>query len=80
MMQDTFQNIYIHNSQLLEECPPSVNIEDWKKFRDKYKKCRSLEFLDSPSQIDIELNGGCNMSCPFCLHGYTKRKNTLYFF
>jgi radical SAM protein with 4Fe4S-binding SPASM domain len=27
--------------------------------------------------LDIELNGGCNMKCPFCLHGYgDKRPDT----
>jgi radical SAM protein with 4Fe4S-binding SPASM domain len=74
-MKDLFHDIY--NSNLLEECPPSVKIDDWKKFRKKYKEASEFKYLDSPAQIDIELNAGCNMKCPFCLHGYTKRKNTL---
>ena len=75
-MKDIFHDI--RNSNLLEKCPPSVDINEWKDFRKKYKRATKFEYLESPVQIDIELNGGCNMKCPFCLHGYGKKiKNTL---
>jgi radical SAM protein with 4Fe4S-binding SPASM domain len=68
----------IHNQNLLEECPVGIDSHDWKVFRDNYKKAEQFEELESPPQLDIELNGGCNMKCPFCLHGYgEKRPNTL---
>ena len=60
----------IHNQNLLEECPVGIDSHDWKLFRDNYKKAEQFEELESPPQLDIELNGGCNMKCPFCLHGY----------
>ena len=67
----------IKNKNLFELCTPSVNLKDWEKFREDYKKAEEFEFLDNPPQIDIELNAGCNMKCPFCLHGYKNIKNTL---
>jgi radical SAM protein with 4Fe4S-binding SPASM domain len=68
----------IHNRNLLEECPPGIDSHDWGIFRDNYKRAEKFEELDNPPQLDIELNGGCNMKCPFCLHGYgEKRPNTL---
>jgi radical SAM protein with 4Fe4S-binding SPASM domain len=68
----------IHNRDLLEECPTGIDSHDWRLFRDNYKKAGQFEYLVSPVQLDIELNGGCNMKCPFCLHGYgEKRPNTL---
>ena len=68
----------IHNQNLLEECPVGIDSHDWKVFRDNYKKAEQFEELENPPQLDIELNGGCNMKCPFCLHGYgEKRPNTL---
>ena len=67
----------IKNKNLFDLCPPSVNEKDWYKFRMDYKKAELLEILDAPPQIDIELNAGCNMKCPFCLHGYETIKNNL---
>ena len=67
----------IKRKNLLDLCPPSVNINEWTKFRENYKKAENFEYLDSPVQIDIELNAGCNMKCPFCLHGYKNIKNKL---
>jgi radical SAM protein with 4Fe4S-binding SPASM domain len=68
----------IHNRNLLEECPIGIDSHDWELFRDNYKKAEQFEQLENPVQLDIELNGGCNMKCPFCLHGYgDKRPNTL---
>ena len=68
----------IHNRNLLEECPEGIDSHDWELFRTNYEKAGEFERLDSPVQLDIELNGGCNMACPFCLHGYGNiRPNTL---
>lgn len=67
----------IKNKNLFDLCPPSVDEQEWFKFRMLYKKAEKLEELDAPPQIDIELNAGCNMKCPFCLHGYKTIKNNL---
>ena len=68
----------IHNRNLLEECPIGIDSHDWELFRTNYRKAEEFGQLDNPPQLDIELNGGCNMKCPFCLHGYgKKRPNTL---
>ena len=68
----------IHNRNLLEECPEGIDSHDWELFRNNYKKAGQLEKLKNPVQLDVELNGGCNMKCPFCLHGYgEKRPHTL---
>ena len=68
----------IQNRNLLEECPVGIDSHDWESFRNNYQKAEQFERLDSPVQLDVELNGGCNMKCPFCLHGYgDKRPNTL---
>jgi len=67
----------IRNRNLLEECPPGIDSHAWELFRRDYEKAGQFEELDSPPQLDIELNGGCNMKCPFCLHGYgDKRPDT----
>ena len=67
----------IRNRNLLEECPPGIDSHAWELFRRDYEKAGEFEELDSPPQLDIELNGGCNMKCPFCLHGYgDKRPDT----
>jgi len=68
----------IRNRNLLEECPPGIDSHAWELFRQDYGRAGQFEELDNPPQLDIELNGGCNMECPFCLHGYgDKRPNTL---
>jgi radical SAM protein with 4Fe4S-binding SPASM domain len=64
----------IKNKALLEKCPPNINIVYWKEFRNNYKKANNFNRLGYPIQIDIELNGGCNMKCPFCTHGHVKNK------
>ena len=64
----------IKNKNLLELCPPSINIHHWQEFRNNYKKANNFDELKYPIQIDVELNGGCNMKCPFCTHGYVKNK------
>jgi radical SAM protein with 4Fe4S-binding SPASM domain len=68
----------IHHRSLLEECPVGIDSHDWALFRENYKRAGQFYALESPPQLDVELNGGCNMKCPFCLHGYgDKRPNTL---
>ena len=68
----------ISNRNLLEDCPDGIDSHDWITFRKNYQKAERFEQLDSPPQLDVELNGGCNMKCPFCLHGYRdKRPNDL---
>ena len=68
----------IRNRNLLEECPPGIDSHAWELFRRNYERAGQFEELDNPPQLDIELNGGCNMQCPFCLHGYgDKRPDTL---
>ena len=67
----------IRNRNLLEECPPGIDSHAWELFRRDYEKAGQFEELENPPQLDIELNGGCNMKCPFCLHGYgDKRPDT----
>lgn len=60
----------IKHKELLNLCPPEINPKEWKDFRDTFKKAANFTELDHPIQLDIELNGGCNMKCPFCIHGY----------
>ena len=67
----------IKNKSLFDLCPPSVNEKDWNRFRLNYKMAENLQELKNPPQIDIELNAGCNMKCPFCIHGYKNIKNNL---
>jgi len=67
----------IKNKNLFDLCPPGVDEKEWFEFRANYRKAESLEVLNAPPQIDIELNAGCNMKCPFCLHGYENIKNNL---
>ena len=40
--------------------------EPWSEYRRAYERCASLELLDFPIQIDIELNASCNLRCPMC--------------
>ena len=55
----------IVHQNLLEQCPPSIDSHQWEQFRINYKKASNYEELPNPVQLDIELNGGCNMKCPF---------------
>tara|TARA_R110002020_G_scaffold275440_1_gene490639 strand:+ start:90 stop:1082 length:993 start_codon:yes stop_codon:yes gene_type:complete len=66
----------IENRSLLEECPVGIDSHEWDDFRKNYCKGESFEFLENPVQLDVELNGSCNMECPFCLHGYEKRPHS----
>lgn len=61
----------IRGKELLEVCPDGVDPILWDEFRFAMKKANQYEEQESgPIQIDLELNGTCNMECPFCIHGY----------
>lgn len=64
----------IKGKELLSACPPDIDAEEWKNFRIKFKQSEDFIEHDAPIQLDIELNGGCNMECPFCIHGYVEEK------
>lgn len=63
------------NRNILNKKPPEVSEERWNVFLTEMQRADNLEMLDHPLQIDVELNSGCNMNCPFCLHGYEDIKN-----
>jgi radical SAM protein with 4Fe4S-binding SPASM domain len=66
----------IRGIELLELCPTGVDQERWQDFRTAMQKSKNLEAQESgPIQIDLELNGSCNMQCPFCIHGYNGQTN-----
>ena len=66
----------IRGIELLELCPTGVDQERWQDFRAAMQKSKNLEAQESgPIQIDLELNGSCNMQCPFCIHGYNGQTN-----
>jgi len=69
--QGTFYEI--RNRHLFEQCPTGIDAHEWTAFRENYRRGETFKSLENPVQIDIELNGSCNMKCPFCLHGYEKR-------
>ena len=68
----------IHNRNLLEECPVGIDSHDWETFRSDYEKAGQFERLEYPVQLDVELNGGCNMKCPFCLHDASRGFRAMY--
>ena len=65
----------IRNKHLLNKKPPEANEKEWQSFLNDMESASDLKFLDYPIQLDLELNSGCNMSCPFCVHGYENIKN-----
>ena len=66
-----------HNQHLLSACPPDVDKKEWNEFRSMMASASDLQEHSHPLQIDVELNAGCNMACPFCIHGYQKIENNL---
>lgn len=62
------------NRDIMERRPKNADLEDWEDFRRRYNLACELHLDDSPVQIDIELNSGCNLSCPFCERGHDKVK------
>jgi radical SAM protein with 4Fe4S-binding SPASM domain len=66
----------IRGKNLLESCPTGVDPIRWSEFRCAMGKASQYEEKDDgPIQIDLELNGTCNMKCPFCIHGYGEQTN-----
>jgi len=63
------------NEHLLNKCPPDIEPNIWAAFLSQMQGANKQEVLSHPVQIDVELNSGCNMKCPFCLHGYEKITN-----
>jgi MoaA/NifB/PqqE/SkfB family radical SAM enzyme len=65
----------INHKNVLDLCPDDVDPEEWAEFRHRFHQGENLVDIGYPIQIDVELNSGCNMTCPFCIHGYSKIKN-----
>jgi radical SAM protein with 4Fe4S-binding SPASM domain len=65
----------INHKNVLDLCPDDVDPEEWAEFRYRFHQGENLIDIGYPIQIDVELNSGCNMTCPFCIHGYSKIKN-----
>lgn len=66
----------IRGKELLETCPENVDPKLWMQFRNALHNANNYqEQLSGPIQIDLELNGTCNMACPFCIHGYGEQTN-----
>lgn len=63
------------NFHLLKKCPPDIDPKEWADMISEIDRANLFHISDHPIQIDIELNSGCNMNCPFCLHGYETIKN-----
>ncbi len=59
----------MRGKNVLERCPPYHDPDEWSEYIRKYRDTEDLNDAGHPLQIDIELNGGCNMACPFCTHG-----------
>ena len=64
-----------HNQHLLSACPPDVDKTQWEEFRSMMASASDFQEHSHPLQLDVELNAGCNMACPFCIHGYEKIKD-----
>ncbi len=60
----------IRNREALYEVPPETDKFAWEQYLNDQKDAESFKRVpDVPVQIDFELNGSCNMRCPFCIHG-----------
>lgn len=67
-MTDPFFDI--RNKSALLECPPDRDQKAWQRYIAKQVVAERFHIAGvSPVQIDIEINGTCNMACPFCIHG-----------
>jgi len=63
--------------EYLEKSPPGIDEGEWRAFRDTYNKAQQLVDPGYPVQLDVELNGGCNLKCSFCIHAHGVHPNTL---
>lgn len=65
----------IIGAEVFDLCPPGVDAGEWTAFQERFHRAESLDASVGPVQLDVELNGGCNMACPFCVHGYEQIPN-----
>lgn len=64
------------NPSALDLVPPGVDPVQWYEYRAAHHAAERADRVPAvPVQIDLELNGGCNMACPFCTHGYERIRN-----
>lgn len=60
----------IRNRDALYLQPPDTDPVAWDDYISKQHDAESFQHTpDTPLQVDFELNGSCNMACPFCIHG-----------
>ena len=67
-MSDSFFDI--KNLEALYKRPPETDPIAWDDYINNQKDAESFKTVpEAPIQVDFELNGSCNMACPFCIHG-----------
>ena len=60
----------IRNRDALYLQPPDTDPVAWDDYISTQHDAESFQRTpDTPLQVDFELNGSCNMACPFCIHG-----------
>jgi len=60
----------IRNRDALYIKPPDIDPIAWDDYISTQHDAESFQRVpETPLQIDFELNGSCNMACPFCIHG-----------
>ena len=61
----------IDDREMLYQQPPDVLAAEWEDYIERQNDAHVYgSIAEAPVQLDLELNGSCNMACPFCLHGY----------
>ncbi len=72
----------IRNKDALYRIPPDTDPVAWDDYiSTQHEAERFTSTPSTPLQIDVELNGSCNMACPFCIHstGSPRAKQNLTF-
>lgn len=60
----------IRNVDALYAIPPDTDPIAWDDYISTQHEAEAFNVIPStPLQVDFELNGSCNMACPFCIHG-----------
>ena len=60
----------IRGKDALYAVPPNIDPVAWDDYISNQHSAEQFNKTPSaPLQIDFELNGSCNMACPFCIHG-----------
>ena len=60
----------IRGKDALYAVPPDTDPVAWDDYISDQHSAEQFDNTPSaPLQIDFELNGSCNMACPFCIHG-----------